>query len=112
MKEEPQTEVCTACDGDGKEYYSCCGDDVKGTQYADIGICPTCKEHLGGEETCDLCDGKGYLDELDIVEQQHNRECDKADNSIKHEREGVCPIGHEDYVSGDAEKFNHKPDKK
>ena len=52
--------TCSECDGTGKVYYSCCGDDVKGTLYEDYGICPTCKEHLSGEhEDCESCNGTG-----------------------------------------------------
>lgn len=52
--------TCSECDGTGKVYYSCCGDDVKGTLHEDYGICPTCKEHLSGEyEDCESCNGTG-----------------------------------------------------
>lgn len=49
---------CELCDGTGKETMSCCGDDIRGTLYQDMGICPTCKEHLGGE--CEECKGTGF----------------------------------------------------
>ena len=56
---------CPECDGDGKVYYSCCGDDVKGTIHEDNGICPTCKEHLSGEyEDCESCGGTGEVIKL------------------------------------------------
>lgn len=51
--------VCDDCDGDGYTISSCCGDDMKGN---DHGICPTCKEHTGGEDDkqdCDTCNGAG-----------------------------------------------------
>jgi len=54
--------VCPFCGGDGRQYFSCCGDDVKGTLAEDFGICPTCKEHLSGEsEDCDECGGTGKI---------------------------------------------------
>lgn len=40
---------CPECEGTGKVFYSCCGDDIRGN---DIDICPTCHEH------CDTEDGK------------------------------------------------------
>jgi len=57
--EEFNEDDCKACDGTGEEYVSCCGDDIKGTEYEDMGICPTCKEHLGGPEPCVECGGTG-----------------------------------------------------
>jgi len=55
-------EICTECNGEGKVYYSCCGDDVKGTIHEDYGVCPTCKEHLSGEhEDCESCEGTGFI---------------------------------------------------
>jgi hypothetical protein len=58
---------CNECDGDGKVYYSCCGDDVKNTIYEDHGLCPTCKEHLDGEYSeCESCDGTGEIEELGL----------------------------------------------
>jgi len=54
--------VCDDCDGDGYNNFSCCGDDMKNSPYSDIELCPTCKEHTGGEEDnedCDTCDGAG-----------------------------------------------------
>lgn len=63
MKVEADVMVdCPECDGTGKVYYSCCGDDVKGTQHEDYGICPTCKENLSGEhEDCETCGGTGEV---------------------------------------------------
>lgn len=49
--------ICQACHGDGKEKYSCCGDELEGSLFEDAGLCPTCKEHTGGE--CGECDGSG-----------------------------------------------------
>ncbi len=49
---------CEYCEGTGEEKFSCCGDDIQGTIYEDIGICPTCKEHTGGE--CGECNGTGF----------------------------------------------------
>ena len=54
-------EDCPECDGSGEVYYSCCGDDIKGTTWEDIEICPTCREHLGGPETCPTCAGTGEV---------------------------------------------------
>ena len=53
---------CPECGGDGKTFYSCCGDDIKGTEYEDVAICPTCREHLGEPETCENCNGLGTID--------------------------------------------------
>jgi len=53
---------CTDCDGTGTVHYSCCGDDVKGTIYEDYDLCPTCKEHLGGPEPCENCNGTGKIE--------------------------------------------------
>ena len=58
-----EKEICVACEGTGKTYFSCCGDDVKGTIHEDYGICPTCKEHLSGEyEDCEDCNGTGEIE--------------------------------------------------
>lgn len=55
---------CPECVGDGKVLYSCCGDDVKGTEYEDYGLCPTCKEHISTEyEVCETCEGTGEIEE-------------------------------------------------
>lgn len=54
-------EDCPECEGTGKTFYSCCGDDLRGTDFEDIEMCPTCREHLGGPETCDTCSGSGKL---------------------------------------------------
>jgi hypothetical protein len=63
---------CKTCEGTGKVYTSCCGDDIKGTEYEDYNICPTCKEHLGGEEDCDDCGGTGKI-EINIVAEAKER---------------------------------------
>lgn len=52
---------CEQCEGTGKDFYSCCGDDIRGK---DLDFCPTCKEHTGWEnlnncENCDNCKGTG-----------------------------------------------------
>lgn len=57
---QPKFIPCDECEGTGKTYYSCCGDDMRG---ADIDICPTCKEHQGDEgEPCDTCNGTGHIE--------------------------------------------------
>ena len=54
--------ICPVCDGEGYSFFSCCGDDVKGTIHEDMGICPTCHEHIdGGEEQCETCNGEGFV---------------------------------------------------
>lgn len=54
--------ICHECNGLCETYISCCGDDVINTEYEDIGICPTCKEHLDGERTkCEECNGTGII---------------------------------------------------
>lgn len=35
---------------DYKPLWSCCGDDMRGTIYEDMCICPSCKEGCCGEE--------------------------------------------------------------
>ena len=57
METEIKNKVCENCEGTGKEKYSCCGDEMEGSIYEDIGLCPTCKEHTGGE--CYECHGSG-----------------------------------------------------
>ena len=53
---------CLVCEGTGKVLFSCCGDDVKGTEHEDYGICPTCKEHISTDhEDCEECNGTGKL---------------------------------------------------
>ena len=53
---------CNECEGSGLVYYSCCGDNVKNTLAEDIGLCPSCCEHLGGEyEDCENCNGTGKI---------------------------------------------------
>ena len=53
--------TCSECNGTGRVHFSCCGDDVSGTIYEDYNLCPTCKEHLPGEEDCENCEGKGTI---------------------------------------------------
>ena len=53
---------CPHCDGEGEIYYSCCGDDMKGSPFLDYNICPSCREHLGGPEVCEECNGSGLID--------------------------------------------------
>jgi len=37
-------------------------DDVKNAEAEDYGLCPTCHEHLDGEESeCETCNGSGYI---------------------------------------------------
>lgn len=61
VKVPDQMEDCLECDGSGKVHCSCCGDDVKGTTWEDIDICPTCREHLGGPQECETCGGSGKI---------------------------------------------------
>lgn len=68
----PILETCIECDGDGKTFYSCCGDDVKGTEYEDYDIYPTCKEHLGGPEECESCKGTGKVERLACTSFEFN----------------------------------------
>ncbi len=52
-------EDCEHCEGTGKVFTSCCGDDIRGN---DIDLCPTCYEHCGDEgEDCEDCKGTGKL---------------------------------------------------
>jgi hypothetical protein len=54
----PEMIECSECEGTGKVYYSCCGDDMRGF---DIDLCPTCKEHCGDDgEVCESCNGTGH----------------------------------------------------
>lgn len=86
MKEENYIE-CPSCAGSGWEFISCCGDDILDTEYEDFAICPTCKEHQGEREPCSECDGKGYLDPVEV---EFNRAYDKADRQNKQAKE--CAI--------------------
>jgi RecJ-like exonuclease len=54
---------CPICEGAGETYFSCCGDNIKGTIYEDNEICPTCREHLGGPLECEECEGTGKVEE-------------------------------------------------
>ena len=56
--------VCPECDGRGKVHYSCCGDDVYGTEAEDYDLCPQCREHLPGREGCESCNGTGLIHPL------------------------------------------------
>ena len=50
---------CPECEGTGKIYLSCCGDDMTVT---DFDICPTCHEHCGRDwDTCEDCKGTGQV---------------------------------------------------
>ena len=59
------TITCEECEGTGKVFYSCCGDDIRGN---DIDLCPTCYEHCDTEEgePCESCDGKGEIKAIPI----------------------------------------------
>ena len=81
---ENETIICHACDGSGWEFISCCGDDVLGTEYEDIGLCPTCFEHLGEREKCVECNGEGYIDPIEVL---HNMACEQADRQNKQRQE-------------------------
>ena len=54
--------ACECCEGTGKDFFSCCGVDMRGN---DIDICPDCKEHTGWDGTsdgdCTECDGEGHI---------------------------------------------------
>jgi hypothetical protein len=53
---------CSECDGRGWTILSCCGDDIT-FNIEETDICPTCYEHCGDDkETCEACDGEGYLE--------------------------------------------------
>ena len=56
---------CIECNGYKETHYSCCGDDVYGTEWEDIDLCPTCREHLLGRETCERCEGTGWEPEYE-----------------------------------------------
>lgn len=53
---------CEACEGTGKDFMSCCGDDMRGNDYD---LCPSCHEHTGWSgsikdcEFCMECGGSG-----------------------------------------------------
>ena len=51
-------EKCDTCRGKGEVMYSCCSGDVIDD---DIAMCPSCHEHLG-YETCEDCNGIGWVD--------------------------------------------------
>lgn len=55
-----ETKPCENCEGTGKVFYSCCGDDISGN---DIDLCPTCYEHCDTEdgEPCEDCNGTGEM---------------------------------------------------
>lgn len=58
-EDEPKMIDCEQCEGTGDDFYSCCGDDMRGNDYD---LCPTCKEHQGYEEgnkNCQECGGTG-----------------------------------------------------
>lgn len=57
---QPGEIECEECDGTGRVFFSCCGDDIRGN---DIDLCPTCYEHCDTEEgeECESCDGKGFI---------------------------------------------------
>ena len=48
---------CESCEDTGKDFYSCCGVDMRGQ---DHDFCPDCKEHTGWDglknaEPCQEC---------------------------------------------------------
>lgn len=53
---------CSSCEGTGKDFFSCCGVDMRGRDYDN---CPDCKEHTGwsgnikDSEDCPECNGTG-----------------------------------------------------
>ena len=57
-----ETGECGCCEGTGKNFFSCCGVDMRGN---DIDICPDCKEHTGWDGSsygdCTECDGEGHI---------------------------------------------------
>ncbi len=62
--EPPDMVICPECDGDGYTITSCCGDDMK-PHVPESDLCPSCREHCGGEddkEECDLCHGAGEIE--------------------------------------------------
>ena len=61
-KKQPEMQDCTDCKGTGTVYFSCCGDDMEGTVYEDIDLCPTCHEHVGGPQDCETCNGTGKIE--------------------------------------------------
>lgn len=47
---------CPSCEDTGKDFYSCCGDDMRGK---DSDLCPSCFEHTGWSgkiKDCDDCE--------------------------------------------------------
>ena len=55
---------CEECDGTGKIWFSCCGDELnKGDFEGDDVSCPTCKEHcsIDDYEKCEACNGTGEV---------------------------------------------------
>lgn len=65
--------VCPECDGRGKVHYSCCGDDVYGTEAEDYDLCPQCREHLPGREGCESCNGTGLIHPLVVSSLKSER---------------------------------------
>lgn len=59
---QPTTTTCPECNGSGKTWYSCCGDNMDDyPEHSDYMICPTCQEGLGEEEPCETCKGSGEV---------------------------------------------------
>ena len=57
-----ETGECECCKGTGKDFFSCCGDDMRGS---DLDLCPSCHKHTGWDGSsygeCTECDGEGYI---------------------------------------------------
>jgi DnaJ-class molecular chaperone len=56
---------CPSCNGKGKTWLSCCGDDMYVGERSDYQICPSCGEHTDDEtddaEICEDCNGTGII---------------------------------------------------
>jgi RecJ-like exonuclease len=66
------TTECKECDGTGKIWFSCCGDELnEGMFEGDDCLCPTCNEHcsIDDYDKCTDCDGKGEVQEADMQEE-------------------------------------------
>ena len=91
-KDKRKYKDCPECGGDGEVYYSCCGDDVKNTLAEDIGLCPTCHEHMDGERSeCPTCEGEGIVEvyDPDLWDRANQAYEEKQDRDRDDKMDGV-----------------------
>ncbi len=71
---------CDECDGTGKIWFSCCGDELnEGDFEGDDCLCPTCYEHVSIDDydECTTCKGTG---EVPVADMREDEQMDEEKN--------------------------------